>query len=253
MTSNMAEPPPVVPPRTGSVGTGKASSNVVSTISQFADDHLTLVRSLSTGLAIAGVVIIARSIKLTAKFGAASEIPAFFVERNVSLRGRVHRVTDKGLEVEHTPIRIPVLSSLLGKCRSDSLLDVRLAGVQVTDEGWAWLRDHLTSTETVWFRLIRRDNDTLDCLVSLGRRVAFNMCVNEELLRLGLGRTVPVLGLHHGSRFYWRVHRRLLRAEVQAERKRRGLWVQESFWKRLAGALSGSAVVRLLIKLFKRT
>uniref|UniRef100_A0A3B3QUF9 Chromosome 3 open reading frame 33 n=1 Tax=Paramormyrops kingsleyae TaxID=1676925 RepID=A0A3B3QUF9_9TELE len=185
-------------------------------------------------LAIAGVVIIARSIKLTAKFGTASEIPAYFIERNVSLRGRVRRVTDKGLEVEHTPIKIPVLSSLLGKCRPDSLLDVRLAGVQVTAEGWAWLRDHLTSTETVWFRLIRRDDNTLDCLVSLGRvsGVVFNTCVNEELLRLGLGRTVPVVGLHHGSRLYWRVHRRLLRAEVQAERRGRGLWVQESFWKR---------------------
>lgn len=162
----------------------------------------------------------------------------------------------------------------------------------MTDEGWAWLRDQLTSTETVWFRLIRRDNDTLDCLVSLGRvsvggggcvvralfsrcrhilvksnmrasaapppaphiqGVAFGTCVNEELLRLGLGRTVPVAGLHHGSRLYWRVHRRLLRAEVQAERKGRGLWVQESFWKRLAGALGDSAVARLLKKLLRRT
>uniref|UniRef100_A0A8P4FY66 Uncharacterized protein n=1 Tax=Dicentrarchus labrax TaxID=13489 RepID=A0A8P4FY66_DICLA len=44
---------------------GKQSShNIVSLVAQFADDNLTLVRNISTGLAIAGVVVIARSIKL---------------------------------------------------------------------------------------------------------------------------------------------------------------------------------------------
>uniref|UniRef100_A0A8D3CY67 Chromosome 3 open reading frame 33 n=1 Tax=Scophthalmus maximus TaxID=52904 RepID=A0A8D3CY67_SCOMX len=43
---------------------GPPSQNVVSAISQFADDNLTLVRNISTGLAIAGVLVIARSIRL---------------------------------------------------------------------------------------------------------------------------------------------------------------------------------------------
>uniref|UniRef100_A0A3Q1JB58 Uncharacterized protein n=1 Tax=Anabas testudineus TaxID=64144 RepID=A0A3Q1JB58_ANATE len=42
----------------------QSSRNMVSVISQAADDHLTLVRNISTGLAIAGVIVIARSIKL---------------------------------------------------------------------------------------------------------------------------------------------------------------------------------------------
>ncbi|KAJ8280483.1 hypothetical protein GJAV_G00055120 [Gymnothorax javanicus] len=195
------------------------STNIVSVISLFADDHLTIVRNISTGLAIAGIIVLARSIRLVTKFGAASEIPARFIEKNVSLRGRVHRVTENGLEVEHLPIKIPILSPLLEKRQTDALLDVRLAGVELTEEGWAWLKQHLSAKETVWFQLIRREAQALDCLVSVSRGSILNRSVNEQLLRLGLGRTVPLLGLHHESRLYWRLHKRLLKAEVRAERK----------------------------------
>ncbi|XP_054649991.1 protein C3orf33 homolog isoform X5 [Dunckerocampus dactyliophorus] len=102
--------------------------NVVSTLSQLADDHLTLVRNISTGLALAGVIVIARSIKLITKFQAVSEIPARFVERNVSLRGRVHSITEEGLEVEHIPIYLPVLSPLLTKHKGNlGCVQVKLA------------------------------------------------------------------------------------------------------------------------------
>ncbi|KAJ8367996.1 hypothetical protein SKAU_G00080240 [Synaphobranchus kaupii] len=175
------------------------SSNIISVISQIADDHLTVVRNISTGLAIAGIIILARSIRLITKFGAASEIPARFIEKNVSLRGRVRSVTESGLEVEHVPINVPLLSPLLKKRQSDALLDVRLAGVELTEEGRAWLGQQLKPTETVWFRLIRREAEALDCLVSVSRGAVFNTCLNEELLRLGLGRTTPLLGLHHQS------------------------------------------------------
>lgn len=49
------------------------------------------------------------------KFQAAREIPALFIERNVRLRGKVHSITEKGIEVEHVPIYLPVLSTLLSK------------------------------------------------------------------------------------------------------------------------------------------
>ncbi|XP_064159638.1 protein C3orf33 homolog isoform X2 [Anguilla rostrata] len=214
-------------------------------------DHLLI--NISTGLAIAGIIILARSIRLITKFGTASEIPARFIERNVNLRGRVHRVTESGLEVEHVPINIPILSALLKKRRSDALLDVRLAGVELTEEGRAWLGQQLRPTETVWLRLIRREAEALDCLVSVSRGTIFNTCMNEELLRLGLGKTVPLLGLHHESRLYWGLHRRLLKAEVRAEKKGKGLWKERSLWQRVSEAADGNAAVRLFKRLFERT
>ncbi|KAG7470968.1 hypothetical protein MATL_G00119520 [Megalops atlanticus] len=229
------------------------TTNIISLISQIADDHLSVIRNISTGLAVAGVILLARSIKLTTKFGAASEIPARFIERHVSLRGRVHRVTERGLEVEHVPINVPLLSPLLKKRQSDALLDVRLAGVELTEEGWTWLRQQLRPTETVWFRLIRRETEVLDCMVSVSRGIVSNTCVNEELLWLGLAKTVPILGLHHQSRLYWRLHKRLLKAEVRAERKGKGLWKEKSLRERAVDAISNNAIVMLLRKLFKWT
>ncbi|KAG7240785.1 hypothetical protein INR49_026391 [Caranx melampygus] len=186
-----------------------SSHNVVSVISQFADDNLTLVRNISTGLAVAGVVIIARSIRLITKFQTASEIPARFIEKNVSLRGKVRSITERGLEVEHVPIHLPVLSPLLSKHK----------GVELTPEGRVWLQKNLTPSQTVWLKLVSRENDTLYCLVSQSRqRSIWSYCMNEEVLMLGLARTAPISALPD-SGFYWRLHKRLHRAEVKAERK----------------------------------
>ncbi|MED6277866.1 hypothetical protein CHARACLAT_017875 [Characodon lateralis] len=95
------------------------SRNVVSVISQLVDDNLTLVRNISTGLAVAGVIVIARSIRVVTKFQGASEIPLRFIERNVSLRGKVHSITERGIEVEHIPIYLPVISPLLSRHRGN--------------------------------------------------------------------------------------------------------------------------------------
>ncbi|KAG8001936.1 Protein C3orf33 [Nibea albiflora] len=170
----------------------QSSRNVVSIISQFADDNLTLVRNISTVLAVTGVVVIARSIKLITKFQAASEIPARFIERNVSLRGKVHSITEKGVEVEHVPIYLPVLSPVLSKHKgvSTSPLLVHLAGVELTPEGRVWLQKNLAPAQTVWLKLISREDDTLHCLLSQSRKGSmWSYCVNEEVLRLGLART----------------------------------------------------------------
>uniref|UniRef100_UPI0037E79C51 protein C3orf33 homolog isoform X2 n=1 Tax=Semicossyphus pulcher TaxID=241346 RepID=UPI0037E79C51 len=232
-----------------------ASHNVVSVISQFADDNLTLVRNISTGLAVAGVIVIARSIRLITKFQAASEIPARFIERNVSLRGRVHSVTERGLQVEHVPIYLPVLSPLLSKHKGvpTSPMLVHLAGVELTPEGRTWLQKNLAPAQTVWLKLISREDDTLHCLVSQSRGSMWSYCMNEELLRLGLARTAPVVGVLPDSRLYWRLHKRLHKAEVRAERKGRGLWKEDSLWERVSKAVRESALLRLMRRIFKRT
>ncbi|XP_030008371.1 protein C3orf33 homolog isoform X2 [Sphaeramia orbicularis] len=233
----------------------QSSPNVVSLISQFADDNLTLVRNISTGLAVAGVILIARSIKLITKFQAASEIPARFIEKNVSLRGKVHSITDKGLEVEHIPIHLPVISPLLtkhsGVCSSPLL--VHLVGVEMTPEGKEWLQKNLLPAQTVWLKLISREDDILHCLVSQSRGLLWSCCINENILRLGLARTTPITGVQPDSRLYWQLHRRLHRAEVKAERKGLGLWKEDSLWERASKSIRDNALVRLMRRLFKRT
>ncbi|XP_068601740.1 protein C3orf33 homolog [Brachionichthys hirsutus] len=235
-------------------GGTRLSHNILSSISQFADDHLAVVRSISTGLAVVGVVLISRSMKLMTKFQAVSEIPAHFIERNVSLCGKVHAIKGRGLEVEHVPIHLPVLSPLLSKYRraSTSLMLVHLAGVELTPEGGLWLQKNLFPVQTVRLKLIGREDDQLHCLVFKSRRWMWSYCINEEVLRLGLARTAPVAGVLPDSRLYWRLHKRLHRAEVRAERKGRGLWKQGSLWERVSKAVGDSAFFRLMRRIFKR-
>ncbi|XP_061576364.1 protein C3orf33 homolog isoform X2 [Cololabis saira] len=229
--------------------------NILAAISQFVDDNLSLVRNLSTGLAVAGVIVTARSIRLITKFRRASEIPSRFIERNVSLRGKVHSITEKGIEVEHVPIFLPVLSPILSKHKDVSIspMLVHLAGVELTPEGKMWLQNNVTPPQTVWLKLISREDDSLYCLVSKSRRSLWSCCVNEEVLRLGLARTAPIAGVRTDSRLYWRLHKRLHRAEVKAEKKGRGLWKEESLWERASKAAGNNAVVRMMRRIFKST
>lgn len=232
----------------------KQIPNIVFLISQFADDNLTLLRSLSTGLAVAGVIIIARSIKLTARFYAASQIPVRFIERNVSLVGKVHSVTEKGLEVEHVPVYLPVISSLFYKRHEcPSPLQVHLAGVALTPEGRQWLQNNLLPAKMVWIKLISREEDILYCLVSQNKGLLWTYCVNENLIGLGLAQTAPIPGLLPGSRLYWHLHRRLHRSEVRAQRKGCGLWKEDSLWERASKTFRDNRIVSLIRRLFSRT
>ncbi|XP_056297195.1 protein C3orf33 homolog isoform X1 [Pseudoliparis swirei] len=235
----------------GSLSTHK----IVSLISQFADDHLTLVRYISTGLAVAGVIVIARSIKLVTTFQVASEIPARFIERNVSLRGKVHSVTERGLEVEHVPIYLPVISPILSKCKGGctSLMLVQLVGVELTPQGRVWLQKNLAPSQTVWLKLISREDDMLHCLVSQSRGSMWSYCLNEEVLMLGLARTAPLVGVLPDSSLYWRLLKRLHRAEIKAERKGRGLWKQDSLWERASKVVMDNALFRLMRRILKKT
>ena len=81
----------------------------------------------------------------------------------------------------------------------------------------------------------------------------WSYCMNEEVLKLGLARTTPVVGVQPDSRLYWRLHKRLHRAEVRAERKGRGLWKQDSLWERASRAVRDNALFRLMMKIFKRS
>uniref|UniRef100_A0A8C9F2W2 Uncharacterized protein n=1 Tax=Pavo cristatus TaxID=9049 RepID=A0A8C9F2W2_PAVCR len=94
---------------------------------------------------------------LTTRFTNAMDIPVRFVEKNVKLRGKVHRVTERGLEVEHIPIS------------SEGLLLVRLAGVELTPEGTVWLQRELKPSQMIWFQLLGREHLALECLVLVNK------------------------------------------------------------------------------------
>ncbi|XP_048362958.1 protein C3orf33 homolog [Sphaerodactylus townsendi] len=208
-------------------------TNYIARLSEWADSHLGLVRNISTGLAVAGVILLAKSVKLTTKFTSALEIPTEFVEKNVKLRGRLRQITEQGLEVEHVPIRFPIISSLQRRWTMDGLLLVRLAGVELTPDGSVWLKKELKPSQMMWFQLLARKDSVLDCLVVVSKGRFSSICLNEEILRQGLARTVWVEGLTHESQMYWKIHKRLLQAELKAVKRKKGLWKEATFFEKL--------------------
>ncbi|KAM6389223.1 protein C3orf33 homolog isoform 2-T2 [Pluvialis apricaria] len=198
----------------------------LSRLSEWADAHLSLLR--------------------TTKFTSASDIPVGFVEKNVKLRGKLHQITEKGLEVEHIPISVPFITSLQRKWQSKGLLLVRLAGVELAPSGMAWLQQELKPKEMIWFQLLGREDLALECLVLVNKGRFLSVCLNEEILRQGLGRTARIEGLHHDSRLYWKLHKRLLRAELKALKKNKGIWREESYSERIRDRISNNKFVQTL-------
>ncbi|NXW56142.1 CC033 protein, partial [Eurystomus gularis] len=182
----------------------------------------------------------------TTKFTSALDIPVEFIQKNVKLRGKCHHVTEKGLEVEHIPISIPLITAIQRKWQSKGLLLVRLAGVELAPGGMAWLQQELKPKQTVWFQLLGREDSALECLVVVNKGRFLSICLNEEILRQGLGRAARIEGLHHDSRLYWKLHKRLLRAELKALKKHKGIWEEESYSERVRNRVSNSKFVQTL-------
>ncbi|NXS66369.1 CC033 protein, partial [Pandion haliaetus] len=182
----------------------------------------------------------------TAKFTSALAIPVEFVEKNVKLRGEFHRVTAKGLEIEHVPISIPFITSIQRKWQPRGLLLVRLAGVELAPSGVAWLQQELKPKQLIWFQLLGREDLALECLVLVNKGRFLSVCLNEELLRRGLGRTARIEGLHHDSHLYWKLHKRLLRAELKALKKNKGIWKEASYSERIRDRISNNKFVQTL-------
>ncbi|XP_072897169.1 protein C3orf33 homolog isoform X2 [Hemitrygon akajei] len=220
-----------------------ALGHYLSKAVEFVDEHVRVVRTISTGLAVVGIVILARSVRLTTKFTNALEIPNKFIEKNIKLRGRIHHVTENGLEVEHIPISLPFISSLQKKWQQDGLLMIRLAGLQMTDEGRAWLSEQVKDPHVIWFQLLRRENSFMDCNVRLNKGLIFSICLNEEILRKGLGRTINIEGLHANPKLYWRLQTKLLKAEMKALKKGKGIWKEPTLLEKISNTLQNSKIL----------
>ncbi|XP_068136963.1 protein C3orf33 homolog isoform X2 [Hyperolius riggenbachi] len=204
-------------------GRGSAD-NVISKLSQLADSHLYIVR-------------------LT-KFSNAKDIPEWFIKKNVKLRGKVICVKENAVEIDHVPISVPILSPLQKKWYGQGSLLVRLAGVEITPSGKLWLQNNLQPSQRLWFQLLNRDDSRLDCFIFVNRGGFFNTCLNTMLLREGLGRAAAIAGVQEEAGQYWKFYKRLLQAEVQAQKARKGLWQQESRMNALTDKILGGSTVQ---------
>ncbi|XP_078672215.1 protein C3orf33-like [Branchiostoma floridae x Branchiostoma belcheri] len=215
----------------GSAAYQKAYFN---TLTHYLDEHVNAVRNVSTVLAIAGVAFAARSVRMFTKFYTVADIPPHFIQKNLRLQGKVVHVKEQHLLVEHIPIlhiRIPFLMK-----KAKGTLGVHLAGVKFEEGAVDWLKENV-HTKAVFFKMLQvNSSQELDCVVTTRRPgwrgyLFSSMCLNEELVRRGLGKVAPIEGLQVGNT-YVKLTKRLLRAELVAERKRRGVWTEPTVVER---------------------
>lgn len=84
----------------------------------------------------------------------------------------------------------------------------------------------------------------LNVLLEQGR--FSSICLNEEILRQGLGRTVRVEGLAHESRMYWKLHKRLLQAELKAVKRNKGIWKEATLFEKLREHINNNKYMQKL-------
>lgn len=70
------------------------------------------------------------------------------------------------LYLVYTIVILALSSSLVA---DTSPMLVHLAGVELTPDGWEWLQKNLAPAQTVWLKLISRENNVLHCLVCQSR------------------------------------------------------------------------------------
>ncbi|XP_064642984.1 protein C3orf33-like [Lineus longissimus] len=188
----------------------------------FLDQHLQEFRYVTFGLAAAGVILTARSIHMFKQFQHAKEIPAHFFAKNVRLQGIVKNISRDGtLSVEHIPVvTIRWIRFFNREKRLD--LPVKVSGVSLTPGGLPWLHKNLMGGH-IWFRLLQEDQHFVHCIVTKRKNLIRNICVNEELVKKGLG-TVQLPNSQNKNSLTEKFSKRLLEAEKYAKRKGLGKW-----------------------------
>uniref|UniRef100_A0A914WKR0 TNase-like domain-containing protein n=1 Tax=Plectus sambesii TaxID=2011161 RepID=A0A914WKR0_9BILA len=205
------------------------------------DRHAALiVRGAIVCTGIAGLAMIARSLRLFTKFEHVRQIPTEFVRKQMKLAGTLKSVQlDGSMRIDHQPIlRAPQILPRRRLTDTDGLLTIRPAGIEMTDAGRCFLRENYALLEKpIYFTLIKPtsgDVNSLDCDLFVKKGRFRSASLNKELIRRGLAR-VPGADNHqhltalHTVPAYSRLVNQLLLSEQIADRRGVGMWERDTW------------------------
>jgi len=219
-----------------------------------------IVRGAIIGAGVVGLTLWFRNSRFFAVYSNVRQIPEVYFSRGLSLKGLVQDVGKDGIiKVLHRPQYR--LFSKKGK-KNQGLLNLRLAGVNLSDSGIGYMSDSMKlEGRSVTFKLIKRDakeKDAVDVDLSIKRGI-IPINVNTDLIRRGYARVyTPDIPDHFDSlqsnTAYARLVTRLLTSEKVAERRgigiwERGTWVESlrSYPSTFIQTIKASPVVKLVI------
>ncbi|XP_002737536.1 protein C3orf33 homolog [Saccoglossus kowalevskii] len=209
----------------------------------FVDNHIQAFRSLSTVIALIGVGYIIKSTRPFSKFRHVRGIPKEFIKKNVRLRGYVKSVTNEHLNVEHIPIIEVKRFRWMGavtKQDSECLLPVKIGGVELLEGAVPFLQLN-AEKKHIWFVLLKLNTEgSVDCAVTVSKGWFRRININEAIVKEGLGKATPIEGITKHKR-YLKLSQKLIKAEISAERKGKGIWTKPPRWEMFKNSIHMTA------------
>uniref|UniRef100_A0A914CU85 Uncharacterized protein n=1 Tax=Acrobeloides nanus TaxID=290746 RepID=A0A914CU85_9BILA len=200
-----------------------------------------IIRGAIIGTGILGLALYLRNSKLFARFEHVRQIPKEFIAKEFDLKGVVREVTPTGfLKIEHIPVmKVPRLLSFVKKqSKNPGLLNVRLAGLDISEAGLSYLtKDLRLPSRRVVFNVIKDtdgNSDSVDCDVTVKKNALSSINLNIDLVRRGYARVYPPdhplhLQAIQANASYSRLITRLMTSEKIAERRGLGVWERASW------------------------
>ncbi|KAK6737487.1 hypothetical protein RB195_019909 [Necator americanus] len=228
-----------------------------------------IVRGAIVGVGLAGVVLFLRNSRLFARFEHAAQIPEDFVRKELELKGTVREILPSGeLRVEHIPI--VKLPSFLGRKRPPKgLLNIRLAGVDLSTAGQQFIsKDLRLMNKPITFTVIKGTDgasNSIDADVTVKKNTFSRTNLNIEVVRRGYARVPPPESPRHLKALqtipaYSRLVNRLLMSEKVADRRGVGLWERDSWVEsvqsypsQLGQIVRGAPITKFIVLVFNVT
>lgn len=192
-------------------------------------------------IAFVGLAVALRSVRPLKKFTSPREIPSSFLEKHMTLSGKVVRVeTSVGsspplLLVDHYPVVAWQLRRSSSNC-----LPVHISSVDVLNNGVSWLQ-HVVVGTPVRFTLLKLNPESVSCIVTAKTKCGN---VGVDLVSLGFASVSSLDFELEKDPVYMKYYKKLLAAENRAEKKGLGMWAGNDVswltrqWRRLWDHLS---------------
>ncbi|EGT36084.1 hypothetical protein CAEBREN_11602 [Caenorhabditis brenneri] len=223
------------------------------------------VRGAIVGVGLVGVIIYLRNSRLFHRFQHVNQIPKDFIRKELELKGRVREVLPSGeLRVEHEPVmKVPFLPKR--KNVNPGLLNLRLAGVELSQSGQQFLAKDLRLTnKPVTFTVIKEVEGAphvVDADVTVKRTAFGRTNLNVEVVRRGYARVPGPEQVKHLKSLqtvpaYSRLISRLLMSNHSyffqvADRRGVGVWERDtwvesvqSYPSQVSGIIRSAAITK---------
>ncbi|EJW83594.1 hypothetical protein WUBG_05497 [Wuchereria bancrofti] len=225
--------------------------------------YATLIRGAVYSGGILGIVLFVRKTRMFARYENVSEIPFEIYKKGIELKGIVRAVHSNGyMKVEHIPAFTMPKFLTRRKSIQPGLLNIRLAGIDVSDAGSDYLaKDVRLRSSQIFFSAIKpvENNNCIDAEVFLRKKRFLQINLNVDLVRQGFARVIPLSNPEHLDALktnpsYSRLMSKLIMSEKIADRRGLGLWTRDtwaevifSYPATLRQIIRSAAVTRFLI------